>query len=86
MIYSKKKMEEIVDEITKLIADYSEYLKVKKGVDIESTDKIIWSKGWIEPFCTDYITELNDNTIIPRKLLKKEPLIKKYVSVHHMEE
>lgn len=84
MIYSKKKMEEIVGEITKLVAEYSEYPKVKKGVNIESTDKIIWSKFWIEPFCTDYITELNDNTIIPRKLLKKEPLTKKYVSVHHM--
>lgn len=84
MIYSKKKTEEIVGEITKLVAEYSEYPKVKKGVNIESTDKIIWSKFWIELFCTDYITELNDNTIIPRKLLKKEPLTKKYVSVHHM--
>ena len=41
MIYSKKKMEEIVGEITKLVAEYSEYPKVKKGVNIESTDKII---------------------------------------------
>ena len=54
MIYSKKKTEEIVGEITKLVAEYSEYPKVKKGVNIESTDKIIWSKFWIEPFCTDY--------------------------------
>ena len=68
-------MEEIVGEITKLVAEYSEYPKVKKGVNIESADKIIWSKGWAEPFCTDYITEINDNTIIPRKLLKKENLL-----------
>ena len=31
MIYSKKKMEEIVGEITKLVAEYSEYPKVKKA-------------------------------------------------------
>ena len=30
MIYSKKKMEEIIGEITKLVAEYSEYPKVKK--------------------------------------------------------
>lgn len=80
MIYSKKKMEEIVGEITKLVAEYSEYPKVKN----ESIDEIIWSKGWIEPFCADYITEINDNTIIPRKLLKKEPKIKEYASEHYM--
>ena len=80
MIYSKNKMEEIVGEITKLTAEYSDYPKAKN----ESIDEIIWSKGWIEPFCADYITEINDNTIIPRKLLKKEPKIKDYVSVHHM--
>ena len=73
-------MEEIVGEITKLTAEYSDYPKAKN----ESIDEIIWSKGWIEPFCADYITEINDNTIIPRKLLKKEPKIKDYVSVHHM--
>ena len=84
MIYSKNKIKELAGEITKLTAEYSEYSKVKNGADIESADEIIWSKGWIEPFCADYITELNDNTVIPRKLLKKEPSIKKYVSVHHM--
>ena len=84
MIYNKKKIKEIIDEIKNLVEEYSEYIKVKNCIDTEISDEIIWSKGWIEPFCADYITEINDNTIIPRKLLKKEPKIKEYASEHYM--
>ena len=64
--------------------EYGDYFKMKDILDIDKADTQIWSKGKIEPFCCDYITDLFDNTVVPRKLLKTVPKKKDFVTRHYL--
>lgn len=60
-----------------------DYFILKTQCEIMSADRIIWCSGWTEPYHPDYITEINDNTVNERKILKKIPTKKQYVSEHY---
>ena len=83
MIYTEKKLSEIANQMEELINEYSDYYKLRDMLDLDTVNTKIWSKGYIEPFCCDYITDLFDNTVIPRKLMKL-PKKKDFVSLHYM--
>ena len=73
MIYTEEKIKDIISQLNELAQDreYSDYFIAKDKVNTDTVNKEIWGKGWNEPFRYEYITELFDNTNIPRKLLKR---------------
>lgn len=83
MIYTVKKINDIADQMDELINEFSDYYKIKDSLDIDCVNEKVWSKGYIEPFCCDYITDLFDNTAIPRKLMKA-PKKKEFACLHYM--
>lgn len=73
MIYTQEKINDIINQLNELAMDkeYSDYFIVKNKVNIDTVNKEVWGKSWSNPFGCDYITELFDNTYIPRKIMKR---------------
>ncbi|MBE6867299.1 MAG: hypothetical protein E7494_00890 [Ruminococcus albus] len=83
-MFTVKELMDMSTRLEKLQAEYGDYFRMKEVLDIDRADKQIWSKGHIEPFSCDYVTDLFDNTIVPRKLYKTAPRKKDYVSLHYL--
>lgn len=83
MYYDAEKIIEICDKILELYNIYNDYYYFKKNMNLNNVDEIIWCKGWKEPFHIDYISEISDNSIEIRKILKKKPSKKDYNSEHY---
>lgn len=83
-MYTLQEIKDIAKRMGALRDEYGDYFKMKDILDIDKADTQIWSKGNIEPFCCDYITDLFDNTVDPRKLLKTVPQKKDYVTQHYL--
>lgn len=85
MIYTAEKLQEITAQLRELTAQYADYDRLKAAYAPESADTVLWSKGHSEPFCCDYVTDLFDNTVEPRKLLKRPPRKREFTSMHEMQ-
>lgn len=88
MFYDKKTVTEISEELTALWHRYeNQYDILKNGLDIDSAD-IIWCGTCAEPYHIDFISDIEDSTALPRKILKtkKEPKNKAYCSKHYFRE
>lgn len=82
-MFSEEKLKETADIMNTLTEEYADYYRIRERIDIDSVNLKIWSKGYIEPFSCDYITDMFDNTVEPRKLMKA-PRKKEYVTFHYM--
>ena len=62
--------------LVKTFEEYDdEYEKFKKGMDIsDKNSDVIWSPTWVEPYHSDFISEIDDNTTVPRKRWKRNKL------------
>ena len=83
MVHTEEKLKETADILGSLTDEYSDYYRVRDNTDLDSIDEKIWSKGYIEPFSCDYITDMFDNTVDMRKLIKV-PRKKEYAAMHYM--
>jgi uncharacterized lipoprotein YehR (DUF1307 family) len=83
MVHTKEKLKETAEILNSLTDEYSDYYRVRDNTDLESINEKIWSKGYIEPFSCDYITDMFDNTVDMRKLMKA-PRKKEYAAMHYM--
>ena len=81
-----------IQKVNELSADFNTvYNKFKGSYDALKQNalsgcSVVWCKGWAEPFSADYITEIFDNTIEARKILKKVPAKKEYTSEHYFKD
>ncbi len=82
MTYNTHKLNELSAEFMSMYNGFKDKYDTLKQSTV-SGDSIVWCKGWTEPFNSDFITEISDNTTEEWKVLKKMPLKKEYASEHH---
>lgn len=76
MFFNTKTITCISEILVKIFEEYEdEYENEKKGIDISDKNvDVIWSPIWIEPYHSDFISEIDDNTVAFRKKWKKNKL------------
>lgn len=85
MFYNRDTAAGIAGDITSAFELYNgKYDELKGRVDIHDPDmKIIWCRGFTEPYHADFISEIDDSTVTVRKILKSKPRKAQLCSVHY---
>ena len=76
MFFNAKTITCISEMLVRIFEEYEyEYENVKKSIDISDKNlDVIWSPVWVEPYHSDFILEIDDNTAPIRKKWKRNKL------------
>lgn len=73
MFFTRDNVIGICGEAAEMFGKYGgNYDKLKMALELRDTG-VIWCKEWVEPFNSDYISEIDDGTMPVRKILKGVP-------------
>ncbi|MFR0737436.1 MAG: hypothetical protein ACLSHR_11170 [Oscillospiraceae bacterium] len=76
VFFNAKTITCISEMLVRIFEEYEyEYENVKKSIDISDKNlDVIWSPVWVEPYHSDFILEIDDNTAPIRKKWKRNKL------------
>ena len=77
VFFNAKTITCISEMLVRIFEEYEyEYENVKKSIDISDKNlDVIWSPVWVEPYHSDFILEIDDNTAPIRKKWKRNKLL-----------
>lgn len=74
MYYNKNTVAAATENIISIFEKYKNiYFDVKSEVKLNDDLRIVWSNCWTAPYNSDFISEINDSTMLPRSILKSKP-------------
>lgn len=83
MFFTKENVMNICGETAEMFEKYGGNYDELKGILNLGNGEAVWCKEWVEPFNSDYISEIDDSAMPVRKILKGVPKKKNGCTEHY---